>query len=78
MTVPWVAAGDEYAVRPIHQSLHDEQGIDPTGARDPDDAQVGRLLEARHTSGIGATIGAPVTQKTDYPQLLGSWFVPFF
>jgi hypothetical protein len=72
MTFSQVSPTQEDTIRPLGEGVDDQVGVHHTGAHDPDDSAVGRILDSRYPGQISAGIGAPVAEKSDDPRL--KWF----
>ena len=68
VAVAGVAAADEDAIGAFEEGLGDVDGVEAAGAHEADDADVGRVLDARGAGKVGAGVGAPVAQKGDDPR----------
>ncbi len=64
MTVPGVSPGDPDPIGAVTEGGQNKLRIHPGGARDPDDPDIWRVLEATYTREISRTITAPVTEKS--------------
>ena len=64
MAVTRVSPGDPHSIRSVTERRQNKLGTHPGRARNTDDPEIGRVLKTAHTSQIGRTITAPVTQKT--------------
>ena len=71
MTVADVSAGYQDAVSPFQESLEQKAVIDPAGAHEPDQTNIGRILDAGHPRQIGPGIGAPVADEGQYLGFFG-------
>jgi hypothetical protein len=63
MTVADVSAGDQDAVCSFQKSLEQKTMIYPTGAHNPDQTDIGRVLHAGHPGQVGPGVSAPVADK---------------
>jgi hypothetical protein len=64
MAFTGVSPGYPDAVSTFPQGRQKEFRIHPSGARNPDDPDIGRVFHPAHSGKIGGTITAPVTQKS--------------
>jgi hypothetical protein len=65
MTFTQVSPTYEDAVRALGEGVDNEIGVNHTGAHDPNDAAVGRVLDPGDPGQISAGVGAPVAEKGD-------------
>ena len=65
MAVADVSAGHQDAVSPFQKRLEQKALIDPTGAHQPDQTDIGRILHAGHPGQIRSGISAPIADKGD-------------
>ena len=65
MTVADVSTGDQDAIGAFQESLEQKAVIDPAGAHESYQTNIGRILHPRYTSQIRTAISAPVTDKSD-------------
>ena len=65
VAVAGMAAADEHAVSAPGQRIQDELRIHAAGAHQPDDADVGGVLQPRHAGEVGGGVGAPVAEEGD-------------
>ena len=72
MAVAGMAAGNQHAVRTVHQRLENEQRIDAPRTGDADDAQVRRLGGAGRSRRIRPAVGTPVAQKAHDTELFAA------
>jgi len=63
MAVADVSARNQYAVRSFQKRFEQEAVIYPTGAHDPDQTDIGRILHAGHSGQVGPGIGAPIADE---------------
>src|ERR1017187_449223 len=63
MAIPGMAAADEHAVSAAGQRIQDELRINPPGAHEPDDADVGGVLQPRYAGEVRCRIDAPVAEE---------------
>ena len=66
MTVADVSAGYQDAVSPFQESLEQKAVIDPAGAHESDQTNIGRILDAGHPRQIGPGISAPIADESQY------------
>ena len=66
MTVANVSAGNQDAVYPFQKCPEQEAVIDPAGAHEPDQTDIGRILHAGHPGQISSGISAPVAYECQY------------
>jgi hypothetical protein len=45
------------------QGIQNELGAHPSGARNPYDAHIGRILHPGHPDEVGGAVAAPIAQK---------------
>ena len=64
MTVSRVSPGDPDPIGPMAESGQNKFLVHPGGARDPDDPDIGRVLEAAYACKISRTITTPITEKS--------------
>ena len=64
MAVADVSAGNQDAVGPFQKRLEQKSLIDPAGAHQPDQPDIGRILHTRHSGQIRPGIGTPVADKS--------------
>jgi hypothetical protein len=69
VAISGVAPGDKDAVGAAHECLGHKHGIDTTGTGDPNDAQVGGLLETGNAGCICTAIRAPIAEKANNSKL---------
>jgi hypothetical protein len=65
MAVADVSAGYQKALSPLSQGLKEKAGMNPSGAHDPDQTHIRRILDSRNPRQIGPGVGAPVTDKSE-------------
>ena len=65
MTFAQVSPTQEDTIRPLGEGVDDQVGVHHTGAHDPDDSAVGRILDSRYPGQVSAGIGAPVAEKSN-------------
>ena len=65
VAIAGMAAGDQHRVRADLEGLDEQVEIDAAGAGQPDDAHVGRILQAGGARQVGAQVGAPVAHVGD-------------
>jgi hypothetical protein len=70
MTFTKLSAAGKDAVCPFNKAPQDKSGIDPTGAHDPDGAQVGWILVTGNSGCISRSIATPVAQKSKDPRVV--------
>ena len=63
MTVADVSAGYQDAVSPFQESLEQKAVIDPAGAHESDQTNIGRILHAGHPRQVGPGVGTPVADE---------------
>ena len=63
MTVADVSARNQDAVRSFQKRFEQEAVIYPTGAHEPDQTDIGRILHAGHSGQVGPRIGAPIADE---------------
>jgi hypothetical protein len=66
MAVADVSAGNQDAVRPFQESLEQEPVIQPAGAHESDQTDIGWILHAGHPCQVSPGISAPVADKSQY------------
>ena len=69
VAVAGMAAADEHAVGAFGQRIEDELRVHPPGAHQPDDADVGGILQPRHAGEVCRRVGAPVAEERDDARL---------
>jgi hypothetical protein len=74
MAITGVTTRHKHSVCSVEQSFYNEKRIHSARTGDPDDSQVGGLFETAYPGCICSAIRAPVAEKTDYSELLGSYF----
>ncbi|VTR65987.1 hypothetical protein DESC_40018 [Desulfosarcina cetonica] len=60
-----MTAAHKDGIRAVQECPQDEFQVDSTRAHDPDDPQVGGVLETGHAAQIRPAVAAPITQETD-------------
>jgi len=60
MAVAWVSPGNPNTVGAVPEGGEDEFGANPSRAGNPNDPDVGRILEAAHPCQVGRAVAAPV------------------
>jgi len=63
MAVADVSAGNQDAVCSFQEGLEQKAVIQPAGAHEPDQADIGRILHAGHPGQVSPGIGAPVADE---------------
>jgi hypothetical protein len=63
MTVTDVSAGNQNSVRPFQKRLQQKAMIHATGAHEPDQTDIGRVLHAGHTSQVSPGVSAPIADE---------------
>ena len=66
MAVADVSARNQDAVRSFQKRFEQEAVIYPTGAHEPNQTDIGRILHAGHTGQVGPRIGAPIADEGQY------------
>ena len=66
MAVARVSPGDPDTISPVTECGQNEFRTHTAGTRDPDDPEVGGILQSAHTGQICRPITTPVTQKGRY------------
>jgi hypothetical protein len=64
MTIADMSAGHQHSVRPSLKRLEQEAVIDPAGAHQADQADIGRILHAGDPCQVSPGISAPVADKS--------------
>jgi hypothetical protein len=64
MTVSRVSPGNPDPIGAMAEGGQNKLRVHPCGTRDPDDPDIGRVLEATYACKISRTITAPVTEKS--------------
>lgn len=65
MALAQVSAADKNAVCPVNETVYEKQGINATGAHDPNDPDMGRILESGYSGRVRCGIAAPMAQKAE-------------
>ena len=63
-----VSATHKDAVRSVYKTVHQKDRVYSARAHQPDDADIGRILETSHPCRISRCITAPVAQKAKDPR----------
>ena len=63
MAVTRVSPGYPDAIRAVTEGSEYKFGAHPSGAWNPDDPYIGRVLKATHASQVSGAITAPVAEK---------------
>jgi hypothetical protein len=66
MAITEMSPRDQYAVTSLFKGFQNKQWIDSARTHDPHGPDVGRILQPGYTGQVGAGIGTPVTQKSNY------------
>ena len=64
MAVADMSAGNQDAVCPFQERLEQEAVIDPAGAHESDQTDIGRILHAGHPGQVSSGISTPVANKS--------------
>jgi hypothetical protein len=72
MTLSKMSPADEKTVSTIDEALYKEDRVDTTGAHDPDNPDIGRVLKAGDAGCVSGGIAAPVAKEAKY-----LWFKRF-
>ena len=67
MAVADMSPGDQDAIRTLVKSVEQKARMDTSRAHQPNQADVGWILQARNPCQVGTGIRAPVAQKSNYP-----------
>jgi hypothetical protein len=63
MAISWMATRDQDSINPTLKGLEDEEGVDPSGARDSDHPDAWGILDPGGSCEVSSGIRTPVTEK---------------
>lgn len=66
MTLPEVSTTGKYTVCTVDKAFKDKNGIYTAGTHDPDDPDMGWILESGNACRIRGSITTPVAKKSEY------------
>jgi hypothetical protein len=66
MAITQMSPGHEHAVTAFFERLNDKRRFNPSGAHDPYDSYIVRILQPGNTGQIGAGVCTPIAQKSSY------------
>lgn len=66
MTIARMTAGDEDSIDTVLKTGDDKEGVYPPRTGNPNDPNIGRILDSTNPSQVSPGIAAPVTEKGNY------------
>jgi len=78
MTFADVSAADEDTIGTLGKCIYHQVGMHHPGAHNPDDTDVGGILNPGYAGQIGTRVGAPVAAERQYYRLKGCFRLCFY